>query len=1219
MKNSVSKLFVLLASTFLSVSLSACGGNNSEEQPPEEKPQHIHHYDGYKVDGDYHYQKCTECGEETVKEKHRGGTSTCEHKAICEVCGAEYGALDEHQFGAWIMEDGNNEKHYHECSVCHTKEYADHVFDQEIERDEYLVGEKQTECEHDNVYYKSCRCGAYSTLETDIFTVHISHDFSLETVLDGDANRASEATCTEPASYYYVCSKCGAFDSDHPEHTFTYGEAKGHNYGTLHEEVKTFGTYHSNYYHCVDCGRYFEQVEEGGVTKYVEKEYEDVFDSSKNQYNSDETAGSEENPYIITCKEDIYYLRDLTNATTANNFAGKYFKVMNDIDFANDEEHTFGMPIGYGDAKPFSGIFDGQNHKFSNIRLETIHGAEKDLGDALALFSRLTNGTIKNLKLENYISFGSGQRCAGFVARMAGGTIENVELVSGHIKGTTECAGIVGCIIGDANNMSLIKNSINRAKIESIGNAYPCLGGIVGACVNNCVGSYKIESCQNYGLIDATEAQTLGYSGGIIGLTRVFASGSDKTGLITECRNFGDVTSSKGQLGGIAGIVRAGRLEHNYQYTEAKISKVVGDVETNPGETELYGGASKLGHIVGEMAAAGTGVAEHNCFCDVDGQPAHKLGEGQPLNDEATCYHVGHDNYSVCSICGETSGSIIPMTDHHMEWVTTEDTHEHKCTNDGCVVTEGAEPHNFVYQESEHIDPTPSQDGLNVYVCSICNYRKEEVLKYSCDSHVLVYNAGTPATCHSTGLSASYHCDACGRYYSDAEGEHEVTAASLILPIVPHSLVKHDTELGIAHEIKEHYTCSFADHDVSEGQYFDSEGNVLDESDVFIGEGSFGKEGYGTEANPYMIYNATDLWKVKDLANATTDNHTFAGEFIKLGADIDVTGDTNAGSIGNADSRPFSGTFDGNNHTITGFTRSGNDSIALFSRVTNGTISNLKMADVSVTITGSQRGAAVVARAENAIISNVQVLSGTISGKAQTGGIVAFALGTTYILDCINSATITSTGASTGGILGTTHTDTTLKAIHRCVNNGAITGASDGTGGIVGGNNNSKTQLTIQDCVNNGTVHGAGNGTGGILGATGGGGTSVTNITDCVNTGAISGAAYVGGIGGIMREGNKTDSLITGCTNKGNVVGTSVGVGGITGISRINTTNCKCLYTVTINELAASTLAAIGETKSDAGGSTPGIIGYITATAGNGATVSGILVDADGNEYVPAP
>ena len=53
------------------------------------------------ADGKYHYHKCTHsgCSEILDKANHSGGTATCEDKAVCSVCGAEYGEKLGHNYG----------------------------------------------------------------------------------------------------------------------------------------------------------------------------------------------------------------------------------------------------------------------------------------------------------------------------------------------------------------------------------------------------------------------------------------------------------------------------------------------------------------------------------------------------------------------------------------------------------------------------------------------------------------------------------------------------------------------------------------------------------------------------------------------------------------------------------------------------------------------------------------------------------------------------------------------------------------------------------------------------------------------------------------------------------------------------------------------------------------------------------------------------------------
>ena len=53
---------------------------------------HQHDFSTLKSDDTYHYLECS-CGERSEQEAHKGGVPTDVKKAVCEVCGGEYGSL----------------------------------------------------------------------------------------------------------------------------------------------------------------------------------------------------------------------------------------------------------------------------------------------------------------------------------------------------------------------------------------------------------------------------------------------------------------------------------------------------------------------------------------------------------------------------------------------------------------------------------------------------------------------------------------------------------------------------------------------------------------------------------------------------------------------------------------------------------------------------------------------------------------------------------------------------------------------------------------------------------------------------------------------------------------------------------------------------------------------------------------------------------------------
>lgn len=152
-----------------------------------------------------------------------------------------------------------------------------------------------------------------------------------------------------------------------------------------------------------------------------------------------------------------------------------------------------------------------------------------------------------------------------------------------------------------------------------------------------------------------------------------------------------------------------------------------------------------------------------------------------------------------------------------------------------------------------------------------------------------------------------------------------------------------------------------------------------------------------------------------------------AGGSYKLAADITVT---------EPYANDFSGTFDGNGHTVTLNITANTNYVGLFSKLAGG-----------------------------AVVKNVKV-DGTVSGTEGVAGIAAQANGAT-ISGCINCAIISATGRYVGGIVGKLQGGT----VENCYNTGAISSSRNrpavNLGGIVGYIDES---ATVKNCYNVGEI-----------------------------------------------------------------------------------------------------------------------------------------------------
>ena len=140
--------------------------------------------------------------------------------------------------------------------------------------------------------------------------------------------------------------------------------------------------------------------------------------------------------------------------------------------------------------------------------------------------------------------------------------------------------------------------------------------------------------------------------------------------------------------------------------------------------------------------------------------------------------------------------------------------------------------------------------------------------------------------------------------------------------------------------------------------------------------------GSGTKASPYRI--ATEI-QLRAFAAAVNADEDFAGKFIELTADITLTQPWIP--AGSSTPHPFSGSFDGNGHTISELTigsaekPAGYQYAGLFAYIENGTVTDLilKNVDISTATSGSSR---IYAGALTGFVDQSVYTGGSATGSA---------------------------------------------------------------------------------------------------------------------------------------------------------------------------------------------------------------------------------------------
>ena len=136
----------------------------------------------YLANNDGTHKKSHKCCGTTVADKEAcsGGTATCQKKAVCELCKAEYGELSDHVYDVW---KSNADKHWKECACGAKSEEAAHEFTKagsnaDKHWKECACGVKSEEAAHEftkagsnaDKHWKECVCGAKSEEVAHVLT-----------------------------------------------------------------------------------------------------------------------------------------------------------------------------------------------------------------------------------------------------------------------------------------------------------------------------------------------------------------------------------------------------------------------------------------------------------------------------------------------------------------------------------------------------------------------------------------------------------------------------------------------------------------------------------------------------------------------------------------------------------------------------------------------------------------------------------------------------------------------------------------------------------------------------------------------------------------------------------------------------------------------------------------------------------------------------------------
>ena len=239
--------------------------------------------------------------------------------------------------------------------------------------------------------------------------------------------------------------------------------------------------------------------------------------------------------------------------------------------------------------------------------------------------------------------------------------------------------------------------------------------------------------------------------------------------------------------------------------------------------------------------------------------------------------------------------------------------------------------------------------------------------------------------------------------------------------------------------------------------------------------------GSGTETDPYQISTAEGLKWFRDKVNdAKNEEETkicavLMNDIVLNDGTFDANGTYTSGSSGKTaeewtpigkyandnDKTPYTGTFDGQGHTIKGlYVNSASDTcVGLFGYLEGAAVRNLT---VDGYVQGLGAAGGIAGYASNAAIENCSNHCSVLGGSNRnSGGIAGININGAKIIDCYNVGTIRDSVDAHyhGGIAGYNN-----GTVSNCYNVGTISGSVNG-GEIVGANSGTEENFgTVENC-----------------------------------------------------------------------------------------------------------------------------------------------------------
>lgn len=466
-------------------------------------------------------------------------------------------------------------------------------------------------------------------------------------------------------------------------------------------------------------------------------------------------TGTKDDPYRIENGEQLAKLAK--DVSARNTHKGEYFRLEKNVDLS---AHRW-IPIGdYGGSsyKSFEGFLDGNCKTISGMVVD--QSKDKQSAGLFGYISNATNGNevgVKDLTIANAALYVDESILAdpnGFVSAgilVAGvmvndgykgtGVFENIS-VSGTITvKATNGSNKIGGLIGD-DNRCIVRNCATDVTITEASNT----GGMTGISCNT-----TFENCTAKGRISG-----LWGLGGFVGYATT-SNGNDKTteSTFTNCIADVAVEASDWNVGGFVGFAEFGTFKNSASF--GTVTSTVTGWEPRAGG--FVGCAGNVTFVNCHSASLVTCDRKDTC-----GGFAGKFVVG-------TTAGCSFDNQKNANLNGIGTND----TEQQVEACITQ-----KNLSNICVDVYG--DHHYADELTVDKEATCSEEGSKSYHCIRCDAKgKSFVIPKINLTHV----DAKAATAESAGNIEYWHCEKCGKYYSDAKAAHEITLEQTVIEKLP--------------------------------------------------------------------------------------------------------------------------------------------------------------------------------------------------------------------------------------------------------------------------------------------------------------------------------------------------------------------------------------------------------------------------------------------------